>query len=73
MYDPASIGGGGGGNGGTISITGGTVITLFEGGGIGAIGHGAGKSTTSVTITGGSVSYDPTIRSVTPTNGSLMW
>lgn len=70
MYDPASIGGGGGGNGGTISITGGTVITLFEGGGIGAIGHGAGKSTTSVTITGGSVSYDPTIRSVTPTNGS---
>lgn len=44
---------GGGGNGGTISITGGTVITLFEGGGIGAIGHGAGKSTTSVTITGG--------------------
>lgn len=72
MGDPASIGGGGYGNGGTISITGGTVIALFEGGSVGAIGHGAGKSTTSIsiTITGGSVYYDPTIRSVTPTDGN---
>lgn len=63
--NPAAIGGGGNGYGGTILITGGTVIA----GGIGAIGHGYGKSTISVTITGGSVSYDSTIRSVTPTNG----
>lgn len=73
MYNGTSVGAAGKlpfvtSSGGTITITGGTLIALNDNE-IGAIGNKRTDEATKLVITGGSVFFDPNISNVTPVDG----